>query len=98
MAKNKSFTIYATADLLLRLANAISCYVEAAYPPGGNECGQVARETLLTTVQSIVKSANSGEVKLRTRQRRMLVTAVEWYCAEHNESACTNGTLAAIIS
>lgn len=62
------------------LTEAIRCFAAAAYPPGGSDCAQVARETLLTTAAAI--EGSSGEVRASIRQRALLRQAVQWY-AEH---------------
>jgi hypothetical protein len=65
------------ADLATRLGQAIAAYAQAAYPPGGSECSQVARETLLDTA-SLCAAHDGGELALPKRQLALLRAAVDW--------------------
>lgn len=63
---------------------AIRRYAAVAYPPGGSECAQVARETLLNTVQAIEATPTvQPGITLPKRQLAMLTGAVEW-CGEND--------------
>lgn len=62
------------------LADAISTFAEAAYPPGASECAQVARESLLTTA-GILRTA-TARAEISSRQRPMLKQAIRWYFSE----------------
>lgn len=66
------------AALAVELAGALRAYAEAAYPPGGSECAQVAREALLDTANSI-DAATAGVIRLPRRQLPLLRAAVTWY-------------------
>ncbi|MGD2119485.1 MAG: hypothetical protein PVG66_14075 [Chromatiales bacterium] len=59
------------------IARAIAAYAQAAYPPGGTECSQVAHETLLDTARQI--DNHTGELEIRRRQLPMLKAAINWY-------------------
>jgi hypothetical protein len=74
----RTFAITAGPRGRLLLSEAIRSFAHAAYPPGGSDCAQVARETLMTTATHIQQG--TGEVQVRTRQRVMLRQAVQWYC------------------
>jgi hypothetical protein len=76
--RKKTFTI--TAGPLGRqlLAEAIRSFAHAAYPPGGSDCAQVARETLFTTAETIEYS--DAVASASTRHRVLLRQAAEWYC------------------
>lgn len=60
------------------LAEAIRCFAEAAYPPGGSDCAQVSRETLFNSAAAIAGDAGTPQVS--SRQRVMLRQAARWYC------------------
>lgn len=76
--KRRTFAIQAGPRGRSLLAEAIRCFAEAAYPPGGSECAQVAREALCNSAAIIADSDATPE--LSTRQRVMLRQAVQWYC------------------
>lgn len=78
--KTKTFTLQCSADQAKALTEAITAYTHAAYPAGGSECAQVARETLLESAKIIDADASTdaGAI-LRKRQRTMLKSAVDWY-------------------
>ncbi|MCB1773608.1 MAG: hypothetical protein KDI88_08325 [Gammaproteobacteria bacterium] len=65
------------ADLASQLGHIVAAYAEAAYPPGGSECGQVAREALLDTSR-LCLAHDGGELALPKRQLAMLRAAVDW--------------------
>jgi hypothetical protein len=62
------------------LAEVLTHFTAAAYPPGGSECAQVARETLQTTAQRLAACDAPAEISLR--QRPLLKQAIRWYFAE----------------
>jgi len=82
--KHKTFTLHThSADEARLLAEALSSYAHAAYPPGGTECAQVSRETLLTSAREIAANAASSHgAELRRRQRSMMKAAVQWYFSD----------------
>lgn len=81
--KSKTFTVRCSAEQAAALAQALRAYAEAAYPPGGSECAQVARETLRDSAAAIEQAASSDQgAQLRRRQRALIRTAVAWY---HND-------------
>ena len=63
------------------LAGALRAYADAAYPPGGSECAQVARGTLLDTAAACERHSG-GVLPLRRRQMPILRTAVRWWLSE----------------
>lgn len=70
------------------LVRAIQSYALAAYPPGGSECAQVARETLMNTATLIETGCLEGKfVEISSRQRPLLKAAVNWYCGEMKQEA-----------
>jgi len=76
--KRRTFAIHAGPLGRTVLVEAIRCFAQAAYPPGGSDCAQVARETLLNTAGGIAASEN-GPAQASTRQRVLLRQAVQWY-------------------
>jgi hypothetical protein len=73
------------AALAARLGQVVAAYAEAAYPAGGSECSQVARETLLDTAR-LCLAHDGGELALPKRQLAMLRAAVDWV-GEQTDSA-----------
>lgn len=63
------------------LADAIRGYAHAAYPPGGSECAQVARETLLDTATRCA-AHGGGRLPLPKRQLPQLRSAVSWWLSD----------------
>lgn len=76
--RRRTFAIPAGPNGRAVLADAIRCFAHAAYPPGGSECAQVARETLTTTAGTIADGGDTPQVS--TRHRTLLRQAVQWYC------------------
>lgn len=64
------------------LARALRAYADAAYPPGGSECTQVARSTLLDTAAGC-EQHSGGALPLRRRQLPILRSAVRWWLSEN---------------
>lgn len=68
------------------LSAAIHEYVEAAYPPGGSECGQVARQALEDAAKKLQTdfAANEGVyAELSRRLRGHLKAAFKYYVEQH---------------
>jgi hypothetical protein len=62
------------------LCEAIEGYAAAAFPPGGSECAQASRESLLTLAAGWrAQQAAAGAITLRSRQRPLLRAAVTTY-------------------
>jgi hypothetical protein len=78
--RRRTLTIPAGPHARQLLAEAIAAFAEAAYPPGGSECAQVARETLLTSAETIRQA--DGPAVVSSRQRSLLKQAVQWYFQE----------------
>lgn len=78
--RRRTFEIPAGPRARLRLAEIIRVFAEAAYPQGGSDCAQVAREALLTTATQIETA--DGPATASVRQRPLLKQAVKWYCRE----------------
>ena len=75
----ETFTLQCAPGQAESLSGAVAAYAEAAYPPGGSECTQVARETLLNSAQLIARDAAGTGAILSRRQRSLYKAAVEWY-------------------
>ena len=79
----KTFTLHASVDEAAHLAEALGAYAYAAFPPGGSECAQVSRETLLESARQIAAQAATPDgAQLRRRQRKVFKTALQWYFSE----------------
>ena len=103
----KTITLKAPFAAIQTLADVIKAYVAAAYPAGGSECAQSAREALLTTGQQIINGYDtaSGSVDISRRIKAHLKSALEYYPqtqTERTESAtresmqllrCLNGQM-----
>lgn len=78
-------------DLVVRdlLCGAIRDYALAAYPPGGSECAQVARYTLLELATRIEQgiSTDDGTVEISRRPRAMVKAALEYFCDRFEQGA-----------
>lgn len=83
--KRKTLSIRCDARQAALLAEALSAYAEAAYPRGGSECAQAARETLLDSAAAIARDAGAEGATISRRQRGLLKTAVRWYWEERGE-------------
>ena len=63
-----------------QLCEALRAYAHAAFPPGGSECAQASRDSLLTLAQRFAaEQATEGWIEVRTRQRALLRSAVTTY-------------------
>ena len=81
--RSRTFTLKLTQEEAAQLAAALSGYATAAFPPGGSECAQVSRETLLESAREIAaQGASAAGAHLRRRQRTLLKAAVQWYFSE----------------
>ena len=83
--KRKTLLIRCDARQAALLAEALSTYAEAAYPRGGSECAQAARETLLDSAAVIARDAGGDGAEVSRRQRGLLRTAIRWYWDERGE-------------
>lgn len=83
--KAKTFSIRCEAGQAALLAEALAAYAEAAYPRGGSECAQAAREALLGSAGAIARDAAGPGAAISRRQRSLLRTAVRWYWEERGE-------------
>jgi hypothetical protein len=80
-ARSRTVTVDCDAETARQAGDAVACYAEAAYPPGGSECSQVAREALLDTAARCRGHAG-GRLDLPKRQVPLMKVALRWYCEE----------------
>jgi len=86
----KTFTLDCPPDQASLLAEVLGVYAQAAYPTGGSECAQVARETLLESARTIAAAVAGGRpAELRRRQRSHFKAAVSWYFSEEGPGDAT---------
>ena len=76
------------------LCGAIREYAFAAYPPGGSECAQLARYTLMELAAEIDAgiSADIASVEISKRPKPMIKTALEYYF-NRQDDACGTASL-----
>jgi hypothetical protein len=79
--KHRTLDIECDAATACRLAEAIRAYALAAYPDGGSECAQAARQALLDTAAGC-ESHTGDRLAVRRRQLPMLRAAVRWWLDE----------------
>ncbi|VAW93354.1 hypothetical protein MNBD_GAMMA21-967 [hydrothermal vent metagenome] len=77
----KTIILYAPPAAIQTLAEAVTAYVEAAYPAGGSECAQSAREALLSTVLTLRNEYDNDNrsVSISRRIKAHLKSALEYY-------------------
>lgn len=77
----KELILHCPEAVVVLLHEAIQHYAYAAYPPGGSECAQSARESLLMTAEKLKQSydARSGTSKMSRRSRSHVKAAVDYY-------------------
>lgn len=88
--KSKTVEIECAQSEADRLASAVRTYARQAYPSGGSECSQVAREALLDAA-SLIAAHRGGPLGLRRRQMAQLRAAVTWYFTEIDPSHAADG-------
>lgn len=81
----KELVLHCPPVIIDLLNDAIQIYAQAAYPPGGSECAQSAREALLVTAQKLLQDFNSdsGTSKMSRRIRSHVKAALEYYFEIH---------------
>jgi len=68
------------------LAMVIRAFAHAAYPPGGSECAQAARQALLE-IAGLCDAHGGGKLSLRRRHLPQLRSAVAWYFSEQDTTS-----------
>ncbi len=83
----KTMTLNAPQVAIHTLAEVVGIYVEAAYPVGGSECAQSAREALLATVLQLRNGYDTaaGSVDISRRLKAHLKSALEYYPQTQSE-------------
>ena len=78
---SKTLTLYCSQRLCNLLANILRDYARAAYPEGGSECSQSARESLLMAADGLRDhwSAGSRSTTLSKRLRVQMKSAISYY-------------------
>jgi hypothetical protein len=79
--KRRDVSIACDPATARQLATAVREFALAAYPPGGSECAQAAREALLETAK-LCAAHGGGSLSLRRRQLPQLRSAIAWYFSE----------------
>ena len=96
--KQKTLELDCSQPLARQLARAVRAYAEAAFPPGGSECTQVSRQTLVESAVAIAEHGG-GSLRIRKRQVVQLRAAVRWYFREIAPDEAAHGdTLLAILA
>lgn len=85
----KKLTISGPPAYQQALCMALGLYTDAAYPPGGSECGQVARAALLDALAQLETgfASPAGEAQVSRRLRAHMKAAVSWYCQQTGNQA-----------
>lgn len=73
----KTVSLDCDVQLARGLAAAVRAYAHAAYPPGGSECGQAARQALLEAADQCARHGG-GPLVLRRRLLTQMRAAVRW--------------------
>lgn len=82
MPTKRSIRLDCDPETARAFAEAIRRYAEAAYPPGGSECAQVAYQALTDSARTIAAAhgnTGNGTIEFPRRQRVMLKAALDWY-------------------
>ena len=84
---SKKISISAPAEYQLLLCTALSLYADAAYPQGGSECAQVARNALMDAVTELEKgfAATGSTAQVSRRLRAHIKSAIHWYCEQEGK-------------
>ena len=63
-------------------------YAEAAYPPGGSECAQVARAALMDAALDLESgfAATGSHAELSRRLRGNTKAAIQYFCEQHDQA------------
>jgi hypothetical protein len=81
---SKKLTLQCSQAMCELLANVLRRYADAAYPKGGSECSQSARESLLMSADEIVSAWHqaSQSTLISKRLRVMARAAVEYHAQQ----------------
>ncbi len=84
--RQKTVTFACDAAAARQLAMVVRAYADAAYPTGGSECAQAAREALRDAAARCDLHPG-GQLTLRKRLLPQLRTAVSWFAGEQGPSS-----------
>jgi hypothetical protein len=90
----RTFTLRCGPAAARALCEAVQGFADAAYPPGGSECGQVARGTLMDLARTLEEAAGrDAEPELSVRLRAMLRSAVRWHFDPSEDATESGGSM-----
>lgn len=80
----KTITLEAPPLLQEIVVAALRTYAEAAYPPGGSECGQVARGAIMDVARAMELgfSEHGRRAEVSRRMRANLKSAIRYFCEQ----------------
>ena len=84
--RHKTVTITCDAATAQQLAMVVRAYAVAAYPMGGSECAQAAREAL-DDAAARCDLHHGGQLMLRKRLLPQLRAAVRWFAGEQGPAS-----------
>ena len=78
---SKKLALHCSQQMCELLADILRQYADAAYPKGGSECSQSARESLLMSADEIVSGwrTESQSTQMNKRLRTMAKTAIKYH-------------------
>jgi hypothetical protein len=76
----KSLTMHCPAGMRDQIVAAIRVYVDIKHPEFSDECSQVARDALLTTVDDLAGQPGPDQWTYNRRLRAMVKEAIKLYC------------------
>jgi hypothetical protein len=78
---SKSLQLHCSRRVCELLADILRQYADAAYPKGGSECSQSARDSLLQSVEQMLQSWDdaSQSTRVSKRLRVPLKSAIKFY-------------------
>ena len=97
----KELVLHCPLTVIELVYKAMHAYAQAAYPPGGSECAQSAREALLASAEKLLQEfdATTNTSKLSRRIRAHVKSAIEYYFEQtpgysQSQKALVNSVLA----
>lgn len=88
MMPAKKIILQAPAETIAVVLGALEEYAYAAYPPGGSECAQVSRQTILDAVAVMRAQQQQGEpVSFSSRLRAQFKAALRYHVEQQQLSA-----------
>ena len=94
--KKRTIPLHCDTKTAAFIYDAVSTYANAAYPPGGSDCAQVAKDALLTAVRQYKQQVSIDSTgSISSKQRSMWKTAIRWYICDINSDQFANPEQAA---